>query len=62
MTCLVFDHSGRHLHFIDGAEGGLSMAAKALKERAAKLGRAVSSPQVHLCQMRLAFQGVALKP
>jgi hypothetical protein len=38
MTCLVFDYSGRHLHFIDGANGGLSMAAKALKERVAKLG------------------------
>jgi len=37
MTCLVFDYSGRHLHFIDGAEGGLSMAAKALKERVATL-------------------------
>jgi hypothetical protein len=33
MTCLVFDYSGRHLHFIDGADGGLFMAAKALKER-----------------------------
>lgn len=38
MTCLVFDYSGGHLHFIDGADGGLSMAAKALKERVAKLG------------------------
>jgi hypothetical protein len=38
VTCLVFDYSGRHVHFIDGAEGGLSMAAKALKERVAKLG------------------------
>jgi len=38
MTCLVFDYSGRHLHFIDGADGGLSMAAKALKERAVKIG------------------------
>jgi hypothetical protein len=37
MTCLVFEYSGRHLHFIDGADGGLSMAAKALKERAARL-------------------------
>lgn len=37
MTCLVFDYSGRHLHFIDGADGGLYMAAKALKERVAKL-------------------------
>ena len=34
MTCLVFDYAGRHLHFIDGADGGLFMAAKALKERA----------------------------
>ncbi len=38
MTCLVFDYSGRHLHFIDGAEGGLSLAAKPLKERVATLG------------------------
>jgi hypothetical protein len=36
MTCLVFDYSGRHLHFIDGADGGLFMAAKALKERVAR--------------------------
>lgn len=36
MTCLVFDYSGRHLHFIDGADGGLFMAAKDLKERVAK--------------------------
>lgn len=32
MTCLVFDYSGHHLHFIDGADGGMFMAAKALKE------------------------------
>jgi hypothetical protein len=37
MTCLVFDYSGRHLHFIDGADGGLFMAAKALKQRASTL-------------------------
>jgi len=34
MTCLVFDYSGRHLHFIDGADGGLFLAAQAFKERA----------------------------
>lgn len=34
MTCLVFDYSGRHLHFIDGADGGLFLAAKEFKERA----------------------------
>jgi hypothetical protein len=37
MTCMVFNYSGRHLHFIDGADGGLFMAAKALKRRAEKL-------------------------
>jgi hypothetical protein len=37
MTCLVFNYSGRHLHFIDGADGGLFSAAQAFKARAAKL-------------------------
>jgi hypothetical protein len=37
MTCLVLDYSGRHMHFIDGADGGLFLAARAFKERAAKL-------------------------
>lgn len=37
MTCLVFDYSGRHLHFIDGADGGLFLAARAFKERLAQL-------------------------
>ncbi len=36
MTCLVFDYSGRHLHFIDGADGGLFLAAKEFKLRAAQ--------------------------
>jgi hypothetical protein len=40
MTCLVFSYSGRHLHFIDGADGGLFLAAKEFKERAAKLSSA----------------------
>lgn len=39
MTCLVFSYSGRHLHFIDGADGGLFLAAKEFKERAAKLAQ-----------------------
>jgi hypothetical protein len=38
MTCLVFDYAGRHLHFIDGADGGLFLAAKALKQRVAEIG------------------------
>ena len=37
MTCLVFNYSGKHLHFIDGADGGLFLAAKQFKERAARL-------------------------
>jgi hypothetical protein len=37
MTCLVFDYSGRHLHFIDGADGGYFLAAKELKRRVAGL-------------------------
>jgi len=37
MTCLVFDYSGRHLHFVDGADGGLFLAAQAFKQRAARL-------------------------
>ncbi len=36
MTCLVFNYAGKHLHFIDGADGGLFLAAKQFKERAAK--------------------------
>jgi hypothetical protein len=39
MTCLVFNYAGRHLHFIDGADGGLFLAARAFKERAARLAR-----------------------
>ncbi len=37
MTCLVLNYAGRHMHFIDGADGGLFLAAKAFKERAAQL-------------------------
>jgi hypothetical protein len=37
MTCLVFNYAGRHLHFIDGADGGMFLAAKAFKERAARM-------------------------
>lgn len=33
MTCLVFERSGRQVHFIDGADGGYTLAAKALKQR-----------------------------
>ena len=36
MTCLLFDlKESRHLHFIDGTEGGFTRAAKAMKAQAA---------------------------
>ena len=37
MTCLVFNYAGKHMHFIDGADGGLFLAAKELKQRLARL-------------------------
>ncbi|KGF72352.1 hypothetical protein DO97_09695 [Neosynechococcus sphagnicola sy1] len=33
MTCLVFERNGRQVHFIDGADGGYALAAKAMKAR-----------------------------
>ncbi len=32
MTCLIFNRSGEHVHFIDGSEGGYALAALQLKE------------------------------
>jgi hypothetical protein len=37
MTCLVFNYAGKHMHFIDGADGGLFLAAKELKRRVAEI-------------------------
>ncbi len=33
MTCLVFERKDRQVHFIDGADGGYALAAKAMKQR-----------------------------
>ena len=33
MTCLVFEHNGPQVHFIDGADGGYTLAAKAMKAK-----------------------------
>lgn len=33
MTCLVFERNGRQVHFIDGADGGYTHAATALKQQ-----------------------------
>ncbi len=43
MTCLVFNYAGKHMHFIDGADGGLFLAAKAFKRRLAQM-QARSTP------------------
>lgn len=37
MTCLVFERMGRQVHFVDGADGGYALAARAMKERLAAL-------------------------
>jgi len=33
MTCLIFDRFNKHVHFVDGADGGYALAAKELKGR-----------------------------
>ncbi|MEG4025269.1 DUF3095 domain-containing protein [Microcoleus sp. S13C4] len=33
MTCLVFERNGRQVHFVDGADGGYTLAAKDMKQR-----------------------------
>ena len=33
MTCVVFDRSVNHVHFIDGGDGGYARAAKQLKSK-----------------------------
>ena len=33
MTCLVFERSGRQVHFIDGGDGGYALAAEEMKRR-----------------------------
>jgi len=35
MTCIVIDREGEHIHFIDGADGGYSLAASQLKSQKA---------------------------
>ncbi|TNE32516.1 MAG: DUF3095 domain-containing protein [Alphaproteobacteria bacterium] len=35
LTCMVFDRAERHLHFVDGADGGYTLAAAQMKEQMA---------------------------
>ena len=37
MTCLIFQRHGKHVHFIDGANGGYASASKAFKKRVLNL-------------------------
>jgi len=37
MTCLVFERNGRQVHFVDGADGGYTYAAKMMKQRIKKM-------------------------
>jgi hypothetical protein len=45
MTCLIFAREGEHVHFIDGADGGYTMAANDLKRRLVE-GAATRVPAV----------------
>jgi len=36
MTCLIFQRHGKHIHFVDAANGGYAIAAKDLKQRMSK--------------------------
>ena len=38
MTCLIFQRHGKHIHFVDGSNGGYASAAKELKNRL-KIGK-----------------------
>ncbi len=39
ITCIVFDHFGRQVHFVDGADGGYALAAKEMKAQLVDLGQ-----------------------
>lgn len=43
VTCLVFEPNGRQVHFVDGADGGYALAAKAMKKRMQDLNFQIKS-------------------
>ncbi|MBW4489192.1 MAG: DUF3095 domain-containing protein [Trichocoleus desertorum ATA4-8-CV12] len=50
MTCLVFERNGQQVHFIDGADGGYALAAKAMK---ARLQRKAANWSVYVKMVKL---------
>ncbi|MBD1863601.1 MULTISPECIES: DUF3095 domain-containing protein [Trichocoleus] len=50
MTCLVFERNGQQVHFIDGADGGYALAAKAMK---ARLQRKAANWSAYVKMMKL---------
>jgi hypothetical protein len=43
MTCLVFDYASAHMHFVDGADGGYALAAKAMKQQVKDAAEAIAA-------------------
>jgi Protein of unknown function (DUF3095) len=37
LTCIVQSYNGKHMHFVDGSDGGYALAARGLKAQIAKL-------------------------
>ncbi len=54
MTCLVFERNGRQVHFIDGADGGLTAASYELKQR---MRQKAINWQVFLKMLKLKAKG-----
>jgi hypothetical protein len=44
MTCLVFDRFGKQVHFVDGSNGGYTLAAKQLKTQLAERNQQTERP------------------
>lgn len=41
ITCMVLERNGRHLHFVDGSNGGYPLVSKDLKLRMAAMRQGV---------------------
>jgi len=38
ITCIIFNYGTDHVHFLDGSDGGYTMAAKEMKRQLKALG------------------------